>query len=145
MRVREERSAAARPAAGPEKASLYERLGGLYPIARMVDDFIDHLVVNETLNANEAVLRARDPTTRPGLKYHVTGFVAAAVGGPQTYTGRSMKETHVRLNISGREWRAMMAELEAVLFRFNVPDTERMEISALVDGIQGDIVTRPDD
>jgi hemoglobin len=73
----------------------------------------------------------------------VTGFVAAAVGGPQTYTGRSMKETHVRLNISGREWRAMMAELEAVLFRFNVPDAERAEFVALVDGLEGDIVSRP--
>ncbi|MGB8275660.1 MAG: group 1 truncated hemoglobin [Alphaproteobacteria bacterium] len=143
MRLQAAKPAAARPAAAREKAGLYERLGGLYPIARMVDDFIDHLVVNETLNANEAVLRARDPTTRPGLKYHVTAFVAEAVGGPQVYTGRTMKETHVRLNISGREWRAMMADLEAVLFRFNVPDAEQREIVALVASLERDIVTRP--
>jgi hypothetical protein len=37
----------------------------------------------------------------------------------------------------------MMADLEAVLYRFNVPDAERTEISALVESLSGDIVTRP--
>ena len=93
----------AAPAAEGEAASLYERLGGLYPIARAVDEFIDRLVVNETLNANPAVVAARDPATRPGLKFHVAALLAEAAGGPQVYTGRSMKETHARLDISVSE------------------------------------------
>jgi hemoglobin len=127
------------------ETSLYARLGGLYPIARMVDEFIDRLVANETLNANAAVAAARDPATRPGLKFHVTALLAQAAGGPQAYTGRKMKETHARLNISGREWRAMLAELNSVLYKFNVPDAEQNEIIALIEGTRADIVTRPND
>lgn len=125
-----------------EAASLYRRVGGLYPIARVVDEFIDRLVVNETLNANPVVVAARDPATRAGLKFHVTAFVAAAAGGPQAYSGRSMKETHARLNISGREWEAMLAELRSVLYKFNVADTEQDEIVSMVESLRGDIVTR---
>jgi len=125
-------------------ASLYSRLGGLYPIARLVDDFIDRLVVNETLNANAAVVAARDPATRAGLKYHVAAFVAQAAGGPQIYTGRTMTETHAKLNITGREWRAMMAELASVLYKYNVPDAEQGEITALVAGLEDQIVSRPE-
>lgn len=126
-----------------EAAGLYVRLGGLYPIARMVDEFIDRLIANETLNANPAVIAARDPATRAGLKFHVTAFVAAAAGGPQAYTGRSMKETHARLNISGREWEAMVAELRSVLYKLNVPDGEQGEIVSMIEGLRRDIVKRP--
>ena len=125
-------------------SSLYSRLGGLYPVARLVDEFIDRLVVNETLNANAAVVAARDPATRAGLKYHVTAFVAQAAGGPQVYTGRTMKETHAKLKITGREWRAMMAELGSVLYKYNVLDAEQGEITALIAGLEGQIVSRPE-
>ena len=125
-----------------ETASLYRRLGGLYPIARLVDEFIDRLVANETLNANPAVVAARDPATRAGLKFHVTAFVAAAAGGPQAYTGRSMKETHAHLDISGRDWGATLAEPRSVLYKFNVPDGEQDEIVSMVEELRRDIVTR---
>jgi len=134
---------AAAPARGEETASLYRRLGGLYPIARVVDEFINRLVVNEALNANPAVVAARDPATRAGLKFHVTAFLAEAAGGPQVYTGRSMKETHARLNISGREWQAMSAELRSVLYKFNVPDAEQDEVMAAVESLRSDIVAKP--
>ncbi len=39
----------------PEPPTLYERLGGLYPIATVVDDFIDRIMVDPRLNANPRV------------------------------------------------------------------------------------------
>jgi hemoglobin len=38
-----------------KQPSLYERLGGTYSIATVVDDFIERLLVNATLNANPAI------------------------------------------------------------------------------------------
>jgi len=132
-------SAAAEEAAS--EPSLYERLGGVYAVASVVDVFIDRLLVNDTLNANPAIDEARKRVLTPGLKHRVTAFMAQATGGSQVYTGRSMPESHDHLNINDRQWRAMMAELEAVLYKFNVADPERTEVLELVGTLRDQIVT----
>src|SRR5712691_7138028 len=38
-----------------QPTSLYERLGGIYNIATVVDDFIDRIMVDDRLNANPRV------------------------------------------------------------------------------------------
>lgn len=136
---------AAPPSAAAQEASLYQRLGGIYAIATVVDEFIDRLLVNDTLNANPAIDDARKRVPPAGLKHRVTAFVAQATGGPQVYTGRSMKASHVHLNIDAREWRAMVSELEAVLYTFNVPDRERAELLELVGTLRDEIVTAQSD
>src|SRR6267378_4988285 len=88
----------------PDKPSLYERLGGVYSIAVVVDDLIDRIMTDARLNANPAVNEAHHKVTPPGFKYLVTEMVCWATGGPQKYTGRSMAETHAQLKITGKEW-----------------------------------------
>lgn len=127
--------------AGEEQKSLYDRLGGVYAIATVVDEFIDRLLVNSTLNANPAIDAARKEVPPAGLKYRVTAFMSQAAGGPQVYTGRDMVSAHAHLNITEREWRAMIADLEAVLYKFNVPDKERQEVLDLVGTLKGQVVT----
>lgn len=130
-------------AAAAEKpgASLYERLGGVYSIAVVVDDFIDRLVVNKTLNANPAIKRARDAVPKAGLKYQVTSFVAQAAGGPQHYAGRSMQAAHAHLNINEKEWQVMVGELKKSLAKFKVPAREQQDLIALLATTKPDIVT----
>lgn len=77
-----------------KQPSLYERLGGAYSIATVVDDFIERLLVNVTLNANPAIDQARARVPKAGLKFHVTTLVCEVSGGPCKYTGRAMKESH---------------------------------------------------
>jgi truncated hemoglobin YjbI len=38
--------------------SLYERLGGVYSIATVMDDFIDRIMIDPRLNANPRVAEA---------------------------------------------------------------------------------------
>ena len=80
--------------------SFYDRLGGVYNIATVVDDLIERLSVDEILNANPAIKEARDRVPKAGLKFHLTALVCQATGGPEKYTGRSMKESHQHLNIT---------------------------------------------
>jgi len=122
------------------ETSLYERLGGVYAIATVVDDFIDRLLVNEVLNANPAIDAARQRVPPAGLKYRVTELVCQAAGGPCTYTGRSMKEAHAHLNITEREWQAMIADLKKSLAKFEVPEREQAELLAIVESTKGQIV-----
>jgi hemoglobin len=63
--------------------TLYERLGGVYPIATVVDDFIDRVMGDPRLNANPLVDAAHHRVTPAGFKYLVTETVCWATGGPQ--------------------------------------------------------------
>lgn len=134
------------PVSAQEKAvekekSLYDRLGGTYSIATVVDDFIERLLVNDILNANPKIKEARDRVPKAGLKYRVTSLVCQLAGGPEVYTGRNMKETHAHLNISEKEWDVMVADFVASLNHFKVPEKEQGELLALVGPTKGDIVT----
>lgn len=130
-------------AADPQPAkSLYDRLGGVYPISVVVDSFIDLLLVNDVLNSNPALKAARDRVPAAGLKFHVTTLVCQAAGGPCQYTGRAMKETHSHLNISEKEWQAMAADFRRVLNNYGVPAQEQKELFAIVESTKQDIVAR---
>lgn len=124
----------------PAPKPLYERLGGVYPIATVVDDFIDRLLVNNTLNANPAIKDARERVPRAGLKYQVTSLVCQLAGGPQKYAGRGMKEAHVHLHITEKEWEAMAADFKLTLDKFKVPEKEQAELFAAVGAAKPDIV-----
>ncbi len=124
----------------PEK-SLYDRLGGAYAIATVVDDFIERLLVNDTLNANHAIKEARDRVPKAGLKYRVTSLVCMVTGGPEKYAGRDMKEAHKNLHIAEKEWQAMAADFKKSLDKFKVPEKEQNELFAIVESTKKDIVT----
>jgi hemoglobin len=123
-----------------KQPSLYERLGGAYSIATVVDDFIERLLVNATLNANPAIKEARARVPKAGLKFHVTALVCEVSGGPCKYTGRTMKESHEKLNISQPEWDAMVVDFKATLDTFKVPPREQQELITIVGSTRNDIV-----
>jgi hemoglobin len=120
--------------------SLYERLGGIYSIATVVDDFIDRVMTDPRLNANPAVNEAHHKVPPAGFKYLVTEMVGWASGGPQKYTGRPMRESHEHLNITPKEWDAFMNDLHQTLDKFSVPAAEQAELKAIVNSTYGDIV-----
>jgi hemoglobin len=121
--------------------SLYERLGGVYTIAVVVDDFIDRIMGDSRLNANPRVDEAHHRVTPQGFKYYVTEQVCWAAGGPQTYSGRTMLETHRELFITAAEWDAFMDDFHQTLAKFSVPERESGELVAIVESTKDDIVT----
>ena len=121
---------------------LYERLGGLKGITVVVDDFINRLVANKTLNKNPAIDAGRKSAPAPYLKYQVSQMVCEVTGGPCKYTGRAMKESHAHLNISEKEWGVMAGEFKKSLDKFKVPATEQKELFEIVGTTKGDIVVR---
>ena len=61
-------------------------------------------------------------------------------GGPQKYTGRSMKESHQHLMITAAEWEAFLDDLQQTLDKFAVPPPEQAEIKVIVASTRADIV-----
>lgn len=120
--------------------TLYDRLGGVYHIAAIVDDLVDRLMDNPALNANPAIDEAHHRLPKAGFKYLVTEMVCWATGGPQTYTGKNMRDSHEQLAITEDEWQVFLNDLQRSLDRFKVPACEQRELFAIVASTKGDIV-----
>jgi len=132
--------ASAQQAAGQKP--LYDRLGGLKGITVVVDDFINRLVANKTLNKNPAIDAGRKNSPAPYLKFQVSQLVCEASGGPCKYTGLAMKPSHAHLNIGEKEWDVMAAEFKKSLDKYKVPAAEQKELFEIVGKTKGDIVVR---
>ena len=65
----------------PDRPALYDRLGGVYNIATVVDDLIDRIMVDPRLNANPRVDEAHHRVSAAGFKYFVTEMLCEAAGG----------------------------------------------------------------
>ena len=124
--------------------SLYDRLGGVYSIATVVDDLIDRVMSDPRLNANPLVDEAHHRVPPAGFKYLVTEMVCWASGGPQRYTGKSMADSHTHLKITSKEWEAFLDDLQKTLDHFAVPTREQSELKAIVNSTRLDIVTDPE-
>ena len=127
-------------AAVPATPSLYDRLGGLYAVSAVVDDLVDRIYVNGTLNANPNIAKARSNVRKPGLKVHLTNLVCSVTGGPGKYTGQGLKESHANFHITQKEWDALLVDFRASLDKFKVPAGEQKELVAIVESTKPDIV-----
>ena len=123
------------------EASLYERLGGVYSIASVVDELIERLSVNDILNANPILDKARPEVPEAGIKFRLTAMICQVAGGPEVYHGRTMKDSHSHLNISNAEWAEMVRVFGQLLNDFKVPEKEQKELFALIGPTKADIVT----
>ena len=120
--------------------SLYGRLGGVYSIAAVVDDFVDRLLADPVITENKNVVHSIEKITKPGLKYQITELLCQAAGGPQKYNGRPMKESHQGLNITEVEWQSMMKDFLVTLGKFNIKGLEQNELLVIIGSTKADIV-----
>jgi hemoglobin len=123
--------------------SLYERLGGVYAIAAVVDHFSDQLLKNpKVVNANPELKEWHTVKYRerlPGLKFLRTLWVCAVAGGPFEYTAQTLRDAHFKLHIAPEVFDEVSAELGRTLDHFKVPAREKEEALAAFDGQKGDV------
>jgi hemoglobin len=128
----------------PAEPSLYDRLGGYFAIAAVVNRFSDQIIVNPKLNENPA-LKAWNETEAearlPGLKFGRTLWVAAAAGGPFDYTGLPLNEAHADLNLTADEFAEVGAEIVRALDFYGVPEREKQELVEAYQASMTDVVT----
>ena len=120
--------------------SLYDRLGGAFAIAAVVDMFSDALIKNPIVGQGSKNPALREWHTNnldrlPGLKFERTLWVCAVSGGPFTYTGTrpgstplGLEEAHRELKISPAEFDEVAAELARTLDAFKIPQPEKDQV-----------------
>jgi len=121
---------------------LYERLGGVFAIAAVVDHFSDAVVRNPIVGQQSQNPALREWHTQnlgrlPGLKFMRTLWVCNVAGGPFEYTATvpgsttlGLEEAHRRLHISPDEFDEVAAELGRTLDAVGVPEQEKGEVLA---------------
>ena len=136
--------------AKPEK-SLYERLGGAFAIAAVVDHFSDAVVKNPIVGQASKNPRLREWHTKnlarlPGLKFMRTLWVCNISGGPFQYTATKpgatrlgLEEAHRDLRISPAEFDEVAAELGRTLDFAKVPKPEKAEVLAAFAAHKGEV------
>ena len=124
------------------EASLYERLGGAFAIAAVVDHFSEAVVKNPIVGERSANPALREWHTKnlgrlPGLKFMRTLWVCAVSGGPFEYSPTNpgstllgLEEAHRDLRISPEEFDEVAAELGRTLDFVGVPQGEKDEVLA---------------
>ena len=118
---------------GGTEPSLYDRVGGIFAIAAVVDRFSDAIITNPKLNENPALMawNENEAVTRlPGLKFMRTLWIAALAGGPFAYTGLPLSEAHTRFRLTSEEFGEVGAEIVRALDYYNVPEQEKQELVA---------------
>src|SRR5512143_3601008 len=116
------------------ETSLYERLGGDFAIAAVVDRFSDQLLKNpKIVNANPQLKEwhtEKYKTRMPGLKFLRTLWVCAVAGGAFQYAGKPLGDAHFDLHIPPKVFDEVAAELGHALDFFKVPLPEKDEVLA---------------
>jgi hemoglobin len=122
--------------------SLYERLGGVFAIAAVVNHFSDAVVKNPIVGQKSKNPQLRQWHTKnlerlPGLKFMRTLWVADVSGGPFKFTATKpgktalgLEEAHRDLKISPAEFDEVAAELGRSLDFAKVPKREKAEVLA---------------
>jgi hemoglobin len=131
--------------------TLYERLGGVFAIAAVVDHFSDAVVRNPKVGRGSENPALNEWSTKdlgrlPGLKFMRTLWVCTVAGGPfefaATHPGRTplgLEEAHRRLEISPAQFDEVAAELARSLDAFGVPEREKSEVLAAFAAHKGEV------
>ena len=117
-----------------QEKSLYDRLGGAEVINALTESWVARVGSDD--RANGKFIR----TDIERLMTEVVDQLCEATGGPCTYTGRSMLQTHAGMKVTAGEFDVVMQHLGAALDELNVPETEQDELVALLRPMRDDIV-----
>ncbi len=122
-----------------QEASLYERIGGEAAVNAAVDLFYDKILSDYRIN------RFFERTDMAAQAAHLKAFMGLAFGGPNHYTGRSLRDSHarlVKLGLGDFHYDIVVGHLTATLQELEVPAELVSEVVALVESVRGDVLGR---
>lgn len=114
--------------------TLYDRLGGKEKIAQITED----VWINHVSNPDVATRYANSDAEK--VKALVNEFVCWGTGGPVQYSGKDMLEAHRTMNISHREFMAVIDDVMRALDKNNVQTKEKNELLGLLFSLKDQVI-----
>lgn len=121
--------------------SLYERLGGMPTINRIVDGLVTNAASDERIRRFFERIRGDTASIRL-LKEKLADQLCQGSGGPCSYSGLDMRSAHLGMNLSDTDFDAMIENLVVALDSAGVSQREKDDLLAVVAPMRADIVTK---
>lgn len=119
------------------KVSIYDSIGGAGAVAVAVDRFYDRVLADPELAGYFTGVDIAK------LKSHQRSFLAAAIGGPEVFRGRSMKDAHAHLHVRPEHFDRVVTHLVGTLTELAVPTEVIEQIGATLAPLKDDIAPAP--
>ncbi|MBP6759539.1 MAG: group 1 truncated hemoglobin [Flavobacterium sp.] len=119
--------------------TLYERLGEVNGISKLVDDVVNLHMTNPQVSPRFIPYKD-EPERLSIIKQHTINFFCAGAGGPQAYDGRDMTTTHKGMNISEQEYLAVVDDVLEAMNQNNLGDEEKKDVLAILYSLKGGII-----
>jgi hemoglobin len=119
--------------------SLFQRLGGTQGIAAIVDDIVVAHCENPAIRARFLPYLSQ-PERLAVIKQHTVNFLEMGSGGAAKYEGRSMRDTHKGMNVSGEEYLAVLDDIMQVLRKRQIDEQTQKDVLAIAYSLKDDIV-----
>ena len=126
-------SAAAAPAAA-RGDSLYRALGGQEGIGKVVDASLIEI------HDDQRIAFFFEKTDVADLRRLLVEQLCAATGGPCTYSGRTMEESHSGLNIKDADFDAFVEDLVRAMDKQSVPKDLQKQLLGLLGPMRPEVV-----
>lgn len=114
--------------------SLYERIGGLPVLTKIVDEFIDEVATSPRTK------RSFDGLNLKTLKKTVVAQLCKLTGGGCIYEGETMLKAHRDAKITEAEFGAFVDIFRMTLTKY-LPEREKNELLKILAPMKHDIVT----
>lgn len=114
--------------------TLYEKLGGEDSIGKVVDEFYQRVLADDTVN------QYFENTDMDKQREHQTKFLSFALGGPKQYSGQSMAKAHEGMNLQPIHFDAIARHLHDALEHFQVSEEDIQDALSHVETLRDDIL-----
>jgi len=116
-------------------AGLYQALGETAGITRLMDDFVNRLLIDPRIGSH-----FKDAKPQP-LKDSLTRQICQLSGGPCQYTGPDMKTAHGEMDITKANFHALVEVLQAAMDAQGIAFSQQNRLLALLAPMQRDVIT----
>ena len=117
------------------KPSLYQQFGGRPGIEALVEELLVRILEDERINRGFAEVDILN------LNDRLVEQICVEVGGPCTYTGRSMAESHAGLALGEADFNALVEDLVDAMDARGIPRTAQNRLLQRLARMHGDIVS----
>jgi hemoglobin len=123
--------------------SLYQRMGGKKALRAVIDDFVAAAASDPKVDFTRNGQWEASASNVAHVKLMLFEFLGQAFGGPQRYSGATMRETHRDMGITKAQFDVLAGHLQGALEKHKVPKAEAAEIMTIAASTAADIVEKP--
>jgi len=116
--------------------TLYDQMGGEAKMRAISEEFTNAILADPRINFTFA------NTDLAKFKQLIFEQFCNLTGGPCKYTGRTMKESHDKLNVTNAQFNALAEDLYIAFERVHVPYHLQNKLMVLLAPMQKDIVKK---